>query len=676
VINLGERADPAPGDDADDSDGAASGDEPRARDPLDRLFLGSVVVALVPIVVAVVRAARSGWLPIGDNGYFAVRAQDVFTTNHPLLGTWTSASLNTDTNFNNPGPLLFDLYALPAKLTNGRIGVAIGAAALNAMAVVGIAIVARRRGGPVLGVAAMAMAAALCLSMGSDLLYDPWQPHSLLLAFLFGLVLIWSLACGDLAALPWAVGVGSLVLQTHLSYAVLITVLGVWGALTLGLSLRRRRRAEPDSWPDLRRSALRAGLVTLVVAAVCWGQPVYEQLTGEGTGNFSRLAANMTSAEETIGIGLGTRAVADVMTVPPYWLPPSFEEAFLYKTAVPAGGDRLTTIDPSAPTAAIMLALLVLILAAAALDAHRRGDHVISAALSTALVAFGAALVTAWKLPMGPLGLPPHQLRWLWPIAGFITFALVSYAIRRADLPARTGRRVAVGLMALTVLVAVLNLPAHNVHAGPSADSYAIDVMKQAGPQMAALEDQGTILVDLDGIRFAEPYTGPVMAELQRRDIPFVVSDEGMVRQLGDNRRLDGDAQRLLFRQGDYANQTPAGARRVVFVEGLTPDEKRELKALRTEVVDYLEDHPIELTPLGKGVLDRPEHEIMKTFVAEDNIVGLEQFGGLKFLIEFDLMVIDPDWQDRLDRFFELQQRWDQRTIGLFLAPLDKEAPS
>jgi len=672
VINVGERADPAPDDDAE---AATSGDGPRRRDPLDRLFLASVVIALVPVVVAVVRAARSGWVPIGDNGYFAVRAQDVFTTNHPWLGTWTSASLNTDTNFNNPGPLLFDLYALPAKLTNGRIGVAIGAAMLNALAIVGIAIVARRRGGPVLGIAAMAMAAALCLSMGSDLLYDPWQPHSLLLAFLLGVFLVWSMVCGDLAALPWAIGIGSLVLQTHLSYAVLITVLGGWGVLGLGWHLWDRRRNDPDSWPELRRSAVRAGLVTLVVAALCWSQPVYEQLTGEGTGNFSRLAANMTSAENTIGVKLGTRVVADVLTVPPFWLPPSFEEAFLYDKTTPPGTDQLTTIDPSPTMAAILLALLILALAAAALDAHRRDDRVVSAALATGLVALGGALVTAWKLPLGELGLPPHQLRWLWPIAAFMTFSLVAYAIRRADLTGQPVRRLAIGLVALTVLVAALNLPAHNVHAGPISDSYAIEVMKEVAPQMDALEDQGTILVDLTGIRFAEPYTGPVMAELRRRDIPFVVNDEGMVRQLGENRRLRGDAQRLLFRQGHQALETPEGARRVVFVEGLTTDEKRELSDLRSDIVGYLTEHPVKLTPYGERVVERPEFAQTRAFIAEENAAGLEGYGGLNTLIDADLMVVDPGWQERFDRFVELELQWDQRTVALFLAPLDQEPP-
>jgi hypothetical protein len=187
---------------------------------------------------------------------------------------------------------------------------------------------------------------------------------------------------------------------------------------------------------------------------------------------------------------------------------------------------------------------------------------------------------------------------------------------------------------------------------------------------MEALEDEGTILVDLTGVRFAEPYSGPVMAELQRRGIPFVSDDEGMVRQLGDGRRLRGDAQRLLFRQGDAALKAQDGARRVVFVEGLSPAEKQEHRDLRRDILRHLRANPLELTDQGRGVLERPDHEISRNLVAEQNVSGLEAFGGLRFLIENDLMEVDPDWQDRFDRYAELENRWNQRTLGLFLAPL------
>ena len=96
------------------------------------------IAAVTPFVVATVRAIRDGWYPIGDNAFFALRARDVLTEHHPLLGTWTSASLSVGRNLNNPGPLLFDLLAVPAK-ADPAAGLAIGVAAVNvaAIAVIG-----------------------------------------------------------------------------------------------------------------------------------------------------------------------------------------------------------------------------------------------------------------------------------------------------------------------------------------------------------------------------------------------------------------------------------------------------------------------------------------------------------------------------------------------------------
>ncbi|HKA92439.1 MAG TPA: hypothetical protein VKE97_01450, partial [Acidimicrobiia bacterium] len=71
------------------------------------LFLASIVIAIVPIAVATTRAIHDGWIPTGDNALFAIRARDLFTHNLPLLGSWSSASLNTSTQLNHPGPLYF-----------------------------------------------------------------------------------------------------------------------------------------------------------------------------------------------------------------------------------------------------------------------------------------------------------------------------------------------------------------------------------------------------------------------------------------------------------------------------------------------------------------------------------------------------------------------------------------
>ena len=61
-----------------------------------------------------------------------------------------------------------------------------------------------------------------------------------------------------------------------------------------------------------------------------------------------------------------------------------------------------------------------------------------------------------------------------------------------------------------------------------------------------ANEPGGPVLFDVSTLRFAEPYSGPVLAELACEGVDVVVSDEGMVRQLGERRRADGDEIRRL----------------------------------------------------------------------------------------------------------------------------------
>src|SRR6188508_2919956 len=88
-------------EDGDVNDGAVDGyREPSA---VWRWLARSAVV--LPIVTAVVRALAHGWFPIGDAALLAIRAFDVATSDHPLLGSWTSASFALGIDVNNPGPL-------------------------------------------------------------------------------------------------------------------------------------------------------------------------------------------------------------------------------------------------------------------------------------------------------------------------------------------------------------------------------------------------------------------------------------------------------------------------------------------------------------------------------------------------------------------------------------------
>ncbi len=223
-----------------------------------------VVVAIVPIVVATVRALARGWVAIGDNGLLLLRTQDVATANHPLLGTWTSASLSAGRAINNPGPLWFDALAPFVKVAGPSVGFAVGVMVANIAAVVLAAWAARRVGGELAMVLVTALSAGLAWSMGSELLYDAWQPHAMLLPFWALLILLWALASGQLWTLPWVLGVASLLVQTHLAFAYVVAIIG-GAAIVAGVArgpARSGTRAGGALAPAARRQRdrRRAGL--------------------------------------------------------------------------------------------------------------------------------------------------------------------------------------------------------------------------------------------------------------------------------------------------------------------------------------------------------------------------------------------------------------------------------
>ena len=635
-----------------------------------RLFVASIVVAIVPVAVATARAIHNGWLPTGDNALFAVRARDLFTHHLPLLGSWSSASVSAGTQLNHPGPLYFDLLAVPARVVQSGAGVAFGAALVNALCIVGIAVFAYRRGGALLGTIAMAATATLCWAMGSELMFEPWNPHSALLPFLFFLVLVWSMTCGDLLALPLAAGIGSLLVQTHLSYALLVPLLGAWGIVGLVIGLRGEHRREPDAWVARRARALRTVAIGGVVLAVCWIQPLIEQFTSDGSGNLTRLVDNARSSKAgTIGLGFGTRVVATVVSLPPWWFRPSMNDAF-------APGWR----EPSLGSTVLSLVVLFAVLGWCAWISLRRRDRVSSWAIATAVVGLLAAFLTAWQGPVTVFGnVTPHTFRWLWPLGAFVFFAVASTIGRRlagsAVASPRTVRLVA-GFGLVTVAVAALNLPFADEGRGPNSQEYAIPAAHDLERQMGSLEGRGPVLIDgLFRAGFADPYGAAVVAELQRRGIPFVARDPVLVRQYGPTRRFNGhnaDAA-LLLRTGAATGEAPAGSRRVARGEGLSAADQRELTQLESQIAKYVEEGQLRLDPRGQAALDA------------GNLPNLAQVQGggvdprvlfdsreLDVMIQQHFLTLRPPWTARFERYAELQRDHDRETVALFVERLQR----
>jgi len=480
-------------------------------------------------------------------------------------------------------------------------------------------------------------------------------------------VLVWSMTCGDLLALPLAAGIGSLVVQTHLSYALLVPLLGAWGIVGLVIGLRGQRRRERHAWPARRARALRAAAAGGVVLAVCWIQPLIEEFTSDGPGNLTRLVDSARSSKAgTIGLGFGTRVVATVVSLPPWWFRPSLKDAF-------APGWH----EPSLGSTVLSLVVLVAVLGWCAWVSLRRRDRVSSWALGTAVVGLLAAFVTAWQGPVTVFGnVTPHTFRWLWPLGAFVFFAVASTIVRRlagsAVVSARSAWLVA-GFALVTVAVAALNLPFADEGRGPNSQEYAIPAAHDLGQQMGSLEGRGPVVIDgLFRAGFADPYGAAVVAELQRRGIPFVARDPVLVRQYGPTRRFNGHnaSAALLLRTGAATGDTPTGSRGVARGEGLSPGDQRELSRLEAQIGKYVEEGQLRLKAQGQAAVDAGNLPNL-TKVQGGGVDPRVLFDSreLDVMIQQHFLALGPPWTARFERYAELQRDHDRKTVALFLGP-------
>jgi hypothetical protein len=513
----------------------------------------------------------------------------------------------------------------------------------------------------------MVVTAALCWSMGSELLYDPWQPHTLVLPFLVLLMLVWSLGCGDVYALPWAVAVASFIAQTHLSYALLVPALLLWGVATLGVFLRRVRARRPDDWPRRRTSLLRSAFISGAVLVLCWIQPVIEQFTSDGRGNISRLVeTSRDSGVPTAGFGYAAKAVASVLSLAPFWLRPSFDETFF---------DDDVWREPGLVAAIASLALLAVILGVAVAIGWRRRDRTAVLAVVTAIVAAIVGFATVARAPVTIFGsLTPHSSRWLWSLGAFMLFAVVGTALRAVPVARRS--ELVVGLTIVVAVIAVANLPTADSANGPQSQLWAIDGVRELNAELPDLGEDAPLLIDGLFLKLFDPYGTAVAAELQRRDIPFVVEDPGLVRQFGPERRYDGTnaGSELFLATGDAALEEPGGSRQVARYEALSAEDQARLDALReTLVASFDRAGTVRLTERGAAALEAGALPVLAGQRTSGNFEpeALVRSGEVRDLVEQELIEIPPRDRDAFRDYARLQRTWDDQTVGLFTAPID-----
>lgn len=634
-----------------------------------------IALALVPIVVAVVRALFSGWYLASDDALLTLRAFDVFSLHPPLLGSSSSGSGWAGINFNNPGPLQFWLLAIPVRLFGPTIGTVVGQGTLNALAVVAVAWLARRRGGSWFALATMGGVLALEWSMGSVLLFDVWQPHAAVLPCAVLLFAVWSIGVGDVAGLPFVVVAGSFLAQMHLSYIVMVPGLAAGGLALLAAWVcaaggkERQRRA--------RRTA-RWFAWSIAGGVVLWLPTIIQQFTGH-PGNLTELAraSGAKGGPPATGVTNAVHTVGSVVALPPLWFRPGWSRPTFETVRL---GEFLPFTYPLVLAVVALVAVCVL-LVAAGLSARARRDR--SGAVG-ALVALGALALAAVSTSQARSIFHSIEsyVRWLWPITMFVWLylglqlwrAIIS---RRPDR-SRPARRAGL-LLVPCVLLAALGCTHAEYGSGSPPWTWAPSraVVDQGVPRLL---DRGPILVHehLDlGAYAVEP---SLVLALARHRVAFYTDEEPMSHQIGAIRLLrhQRTATTIWMVSGDGALTTPDGAERLAFRRGLDRADEAEMRGLHERLRSWVAIHGIPISASGRRLLAKAWMSGTRGLVATARTHADAALGGLFLDVLFrDHMVAlrldSPVLRDLL-RLRDLALSWDEGTIAMFATPTGSAA--
>jgi hypothetical protein len=381
-------------------------------------------------MASTLRALRDGWVPAGDQAIIATRAYDVLTSRTPLVGQHSDAGAVTHHAVYSLGPMLYWLLALPVRLASpGSLTLAVGL--LNTAAIVGVVVLARRRGGRVLMLITALAVVLMSRSLATEVLHDLWNPAVGLFPFTLLIFLCWSLACGEYRLLPLTVLVASFVMQCQLGFLV-----PSLGALAIGLagllvSLRSPRAVLEVKNPGGPQRVWRWALAALLVAVVCWTPPAIDQIEGS-PGNVTAIVRTATANRSTLGATVGWHAVALAVGVRPWWLTDP-ASPFERKNEVREAPSALATVSA-------LLAMCALLVVAALGLLRRRVElwagALIALALCVGMAALAAATPTT-RLLSATLG----YTMWLGSPVGMFVWVVLAWAsvaiLARRVLPRR-----------------------------------------------------------------------------------------------------------------------------------------------------------------------------------------------------------------------------------------------
>jgi hypothetical protein len=329
-----------------------------------RLAIGVAVAApFVPALVAFLRAGVPDVLFSGDAAALELGTLHA-AKSVQYLGPYSRFG------WNHPGPLFFYL-AMPLYEALGQRGPALNLFALltNFLASIAMVFTAVRLHGRVMALGLAALLAVFDLVAAPYLLTNEWNPIWPMLWFGLFTLLAARLALGVRTVLPAVVFVGSLIVQTHVGYALevlaVMTLAGIHGGV-----FRRQRESHASIG------------ATVAVVLVCWSLPVVESVT-RSPGNLQQLATFFAPtarhlAQQSWQIAFAT--VAQQLAAAPWALVKT-----LVQRDLPA---------PGVATATPLAFAQVLCVGAVLVHARHRGDQALSRFCELVLIEVVAAAIS------------------------------------------------------------------------------------------------------------------------------------------------------------------------------------------------------------------------------------------------------------------------------------------
>lgn len=534
-------------------------------------------VTFLPVLIAVVLTgivvwplydnlrvvADRVWIPSGDWAVEGLRAIDV-GANTPLIGPYSRFG------WNHPGPLLFVVLALPLRVFNSDPnGLLIAAICLNALAVIGCAVVAWRRGRLVTLSITLAVFSLLLLSLGATFLQDPWNPYITILPFAFFAFAFWSISDGDWKLWPFALFAGSFILQSHLGYGpFVITVIA--GALLI--AKRQNIAITPKEQPPRRIFFIVNGLVLFF----CW-LPVLIDLLFVSHNAQNIVSYFFSNDEPNVGLWRGIEIAAGQLRLHNSpWL--GFTETATSKGAITGGN-------------VVNLLLIAALWLVAFWLARRFQLRTTQRLLILSAVLIGTGIIATAQIT-GPAF--SYLVRWWWVIAAIFWIALLcavvgaiysaffSSASSTQDhesqlTPTRPQLLFQVLVIAICTIViwqASGQLTDRNL-LSPSPDASSSEVLTNfIDPTVEAMEGLGPVLVVSTGSVWGN-YADALRFALERAGTP-VATFAGTGYRFGDFRAEREAKSTLWVVNADAASEWATSTRfcRLGYWDPLTPTER------------------------------------------------------------------------------------------------------